>query len=135
MGPQRLRVPRPLRWPPEPFDEHDTEGFLDFLRRDDTHALTVCLDGEYVGMVTLKKVRRPADVADACESLFDYGFDPLGLNKIGARAFASNEPSRSLLESLGVTLEGTPREERFANGESHDVLRYGLLAREWRVDG
>ena len=138
--------------PAEPFDEHDTEEFLEWLRRDDTHALTVCLDGEYIGLVTLKKVRRPADVADAgvhivpeeqgngyateaCTLLFDFGFDQLGLHKIGAKAFSFNEPSQGLLESLGFTLEGTHREERFANGEYHDVLRYGLLEREWRADG
>ncbi len=51
--------------PPEPFDEHDTDGYLDWLRSDDTHALAICVDGEYVGTVTLKNVRRPHDVATA----------------------------------------------------------------------
>ncbi len=55
------------------------------------------------------------------------------MHKIAANVFAFNEPSQALVESLGFTHEGTNREERFADGEYHDVYRYGVLAREWRT--
>ncbi|WP_435358075.1 GNAT family N-acetyltransferase [Haloarchaeobius sp. DFWS5] len=136
--------------PAEPFDREDTEGFLDWLRADGTVALLVCRDGEYVGMVTLKRIQRPNDTADAgihivpaeqgkgyataaCELLFDYGFDQLGLHKIGAYAFDFNDPSQTLLEKLGFTHEGVHREARYAHGEHHDIHYYGMLAREWRA--
>ncbi|WP_267639282.1 GNAT family N-acetyltransferase [Haloarchaeobius amylolyticus] len=151
---QRLRNDPELRvfagGPPEPFDEPDTEGFLEWLREDDTMALLACIDGEYVGMVTLKRIQRPHDTADAgvhiapdeqgkgyateaCSLVLDYAFDQLGLHKVGAYSFDFNEPSQALLEKLGFTHEGRRREERFANGEHHDVHYYGLLAREWRA--
>lgn len=138
--------------PPVPFDEDGMEGYFEWLRSDDTYALAVCVDEEYVGMVTLRDVSRPNDHAtagvqilpeyqgngyatEACELLFDYAFDQFGLHKVSTNAFAFNEPSIGLLESLGFTREGVRREERFANGEYHDVHHYGLLAREWRADG
>ncbi|WP_435332493.1 GNAT family N-acetyltransferase [Haloarchaeobius sp. TZWWS8] len=135
--------------PPEPFDEHEMDDYMEWLRADDTVALAICRDGEYVGMVTLKRISRPDDTANAgvhvvpdergngyataaCELLFDYAFDELGLHRICAYAYEFNDPSQSLLEKLGFTHEGVRREARFARGSRHDVHTYGLLAREWR---
>lgn len=135
--------------PPEPFDESDTEDYLEWLRDDDRVALAISVDDTYVGMVSLKRVDRPTDYAAAgvhvhpdhqrqgyataaCELFFDWAFDQYGLNKVGANAYDFNDASRSLLETLGFTHEGRHRQERYANGEYHDVHHYGLLASEWR---
>lgn len=136
--------------PPEPLDAEGIEGFLEWLRDDDRVALVVAVDGEYVGMVSLKRIERPNDYAaagahvhpdhqrqgyarEALELLFDWAFDQYGLHKVGANAFEFNDASLALLEDLGFTHEGCHREERFANGEYNDVHHYGLLAREWRA--
>lgn len=71
---------------------------------------------------------------DALATLVGYAFDQLGLHKLSAEAFAFNEASRRLLESVGFVEEGTLREEEFVDGEWHDAVRYGLLAAE-RGDG
>jgi ribosomal-protein-alanine N-acetyltransferase len=51
---------------------------------------------------------------------------------IGAGAFASNDASRGLLESLGFTEEGRRRKYMFIDGEHRDMVQYGLLRQEWR---
>ena len=67
---------------------------------------------------------------DALETLVAYAFEQLGLHKLSAEAFATNEPSTRLLESLGFEREGTLREEEYVDGGWVDVVRYGLLAGE-----
>ena len=101
-----------------------------------------------VGMVELNDVewdRARAEVAfwvapehqsagygrDALETLVTYAFDQLDLHKLTAEAFATNEASMRLLESVGFVEEGRLREEEYVDGEWVDVVRYGLLAGEW----
>ncbi|NHN42686.1 GNAT family N-acetyltransferase [Halorubellus sp. JP-L1] len=134
--------------PPEPFDEGDTDDYLEWLRDDDRVALAITVDGAYVGMVSLKRVERPNDYAaagvhvhpdyqrqgyarEAVTLLVDWAFDQYGLHKVGANAYDFNDASRALLEDLGFRHEGRLREERYANGEYHDVHHYGVLEREW----
>lgn len=104
-----------------------------------------------VGMVELNEIewdRARAEVAfwiapdhqaagygrDALATLVGYAFDQLGLHKLTAEAFATNEASTSLLESVGFEREGRLREEEYVDGEWVDVVRFGLLAEE-RGDG
>lgn len=101
-----------------------------------------------IGMVELDRVewdRGRAEVAffvapafqgggyarDALATLIEYAFDELGLHKLTAEAFAFNEASRGLLESLGFVEEGRLREEEWVDGEWVDVVRYGLLVGEY----
>jgi RimJ/RimL family protein N-acetyltransferase len=100
-----------------------------------------------VGMVELNDIewdRSRAEVAfwiapahqdagyarDALSTLVDYAFDQLGLHKLTAEAFATNEASMRLLESIGFEREGRFRAEEYVDGEWVDVVRYGLLAAE-----
>lgn len=143
-----IRVP--AGGPPRPYDGPFTEGYLEWLREDDTVALLACVDGAYVGMVSFRDVSRPHDTAEAgvhvvpdeqgegyaseaLSLLLDYAFDQFGLHKVVASVYAFNDASLALVESLGFTREGVHREEHFANGERHDVHYFGLLAREWRA--
>jgi len=68
----------------------------------------------------------------ASELLLSHAFDELGLHRIEASAFASNDASRRVLEKLRFSEEGTARKEAFINGEWIDKIRYGLLEKEWR---
>ncbi|UPV74977.1 GNAT family N-acetyltransferase [Halorussus limi] len=124
-------------------------------RSDDTVSLVVRADGERVGHVLLIRERpndptyRRAELAywvapdaqgngyatDAAGSLLDHGFDRLGLHKVTAKAFADNAASRRVLEKLHFEREGVFRDEAFVGGEFVDVVRYGLLADEWRAAG
>ena len=68
----------------------------------------------------------------AAETALAHGFDRLGLHKVTAKAFASNDASQRVLEKLGFAREGVFRAEAFVGGEFVDVIRYGLLADERR---
>ena len=121
-------------------------------RNDDTLALVVFADGDRVGHVYLIRERpgdatyRRAELAywvapgeqgngyatDAARTVLGHGFDRLGLHKVTAKAFGSNEASVRVLEKLGFSQEGVFRDEAFVDGEFVDLLRFGLLAEEWR---
>jgi RimJ/RimL family protein N-acetyltransferase len=123
-------------------------------RNDDTLALVVYADGAPVGHVYLVREKpndrtyRRAELAywiapdeqgngyatDAARTLLDHGFDRLGLHKVVAKSFDSNEASARVLEKLGFAREGVFRDEALVGGEWCDVVRYGLLETEWRGD-
>jgi len=121
--------------------------FFDDMSRSDDVVQLLVVDGETrVGMVELDPIewdRSRAEVAfwvgpefqgegyarDALETLITYAFDQLGLHKVSAEAYAFNEASIGLLESVGFVEEGRLREEEWIDGEWVDVVRFGQLAR------
>lgn len=116
--------------------------------RDDAVQLLVEVDGEPVGVVEFDPIDREAGVADlavwvhpdhqgrgyareAVELMCTYAFDELRLHKVTADAYASNEASRGLFESIGFVQEGIGREDAYFDGEYRDSVYYGLLEDEW----
>jgi RimJ/RimL family protein N-acetyltransferase len=71
-------------------------------------------------------------VARAVTVTLDWAFGPLGLRRIKLFAIAGNERSIGVAERLGFTREGVFRAAAIVSGAEHDVVGYGLLAREWR---
>lgn len=71
----------------------------------------------------------------AVAATLDWAFGPLGLRRIKLFALADNEPSVRVAERLGFTREGLFRAGAVVSGVEHDVLGYGLLAREWLSPG
>ncbi|WP_340099537.1 GNAT family N-acetyltransferase [Salinibaculum salinum] len=69
---------------------------------------------------------------DALESLCEYAFEERRLNKVVAKAYATNPASLRVLRKVGFTEEGQLRAEAFVEGEYVDIYRCGLLADEWR---
>ncbi|MFC7226244.1 GNAT family N-acetyltransferase [Salinirubellus salinus] len=61
-----------------------------------------------------------------------YAFDTLGLHRLHATTQATNEAARRALGRNGFLEEGVSREHAFVRGDRVDVVRYGLLAPEWR---
>jgi RimJ/RimL family protein N-acetyltransferase len=66
--------------------------------------------------------------------LCEYAFAERRLNKLRADVLATNDASRTVLDSLGFVEEGLLREEQYVYGEYVDVHRYGLLADDWRAN-
>jgi ribosomal-protein-alanine N-acetyltransferase len=60
-----------------------------------------------------------------------YAFDQHRRHRVVARVFAGNEASKRVWEKLGFELEGTHRDEVYANGEYKDVHYYSVLESEW----
>ncbi|QLD84915.1 GNAT family N-acetyltransferase [Natronomonas halophila] len=61
----------------------------------------------------------------------DYVFREYDTPAVGAEAFAFNDASRGLLESLGFSEEGRRRKYMFVDGAHRDMVLYGLLRSEW----
>ncbi|WP_347860829.1 GNAT family protein [Salimicrobium sp. PL1-032A] len=70
----------------------------------------------------------------AFESLIEYGFRELGLNRIEVSAAIDNKKSRALPEKLGFTQEGERRQAEWLYDRFVDHAFYGLLAEEWHSD-
>lgn len=143
-------IRRPLgRADPETMDDLDDafEGYM-----QERVNLLVCVDGEPVGAVALfdwdetagrvelaywvvPETQGNGYATDAASQALRYAFEERRCHKVVAGAFASNDASRGVLESLGFRQEGRLRDDAFVGGEYVDAVRYGLLAEEWRCDG
>jgi ribosomal-protein-alanine N-acetyltransferase len=69
---------------------------------------------------------------EAVALVVEYVFRSYDTPAIGAGAFAFNDASQGLLESLGFTKEGRRRKYMFIDGEHRDMVQYGLLRSGWR---
>lgn len=70
--------------------------------------------------------------SDTVETMVDYAFVERNLHRVAARVGEFNAPSKTVLESLGFTREGTLREEMWYRGEYYDKHWYGMLREEWQ---
>ncbi|MHB9287422.1 GNAT family N-acetyltransferase [Halobacteriales archaeon Cl-PHB] len=61
----------------------------------------------------------------------EYAFQTFGVSGVSADAYAFNDASQGLLESLGFEQEGRRRKQRFVGGRFVDTLEFGLLREEW----
>lgn len=101
-----------------------------------------------VGYVSLFDVQRPAGHGEvsvtvapeyrsqgyatgAVRELVAYGIEELRLTKVRARALATNDASRAVLENVGFRVGETRREAKRVDGEHVDVVAYSLLAEDW----
>jgi UDP-4-amino-4,6-dideoxy-N-acetyl-beta-L-altrosamine N-acetyltransferase len=62
----------------------------------------------------------------------DFAFGELGLHKVSGEALAHNERSIRFHLRLGFNQEGRLIARHFDGRDHHDVLRFGLLAVDWR---
>ncbi|HET8716870.1 MAG TPA: GNAT family protein [Nocardioidaceae bacterium] len=69
---------------------------------------------------------------DAMRLLLRYGFDELGLHRIGLQVWAFNDRARATYRALGFREEGRRRDVLFHAGRFHDEVQMGLLEEEWR---
>lgn len=67
------------------------------------------------------------------EAALSYAFEELGLHKVWGEALASNESSLRFHLRLGFRQEGGFVSHHFDGTAYHDVLRFGLLASDWRA--
>lgn len=122
--------------------------FEELNERTDAVSVLITADDERIGVVELDPIDRETGVADlaiwvhpdrrrggyareAIELLVDYAFAELRLHKVTANAYAANEASRGLLESVGFVEEGVGREDSFFDGDYHDTHYFGVLEPEW----
>ncbi len=69
--------------------------------------------------------------SEAIALLLRYQFRELRMHYVYATVWGFNEPSIALHEALGFQREGRLREVYFSNGQYHDEIWFGMLAREF----
>jgi len=72
---------------------------------------------------------------EAAETLLDWAYQTLDLNRVQAEADTRNIASARVLEKLGFRLEGTLRQDCTVNGDTSDSWVYGLLRKDWEERG
>lgn len=70
-------------------------------------------------------------MSEACETMLNYGFNELGLNRIEAMVGPSNLPSLKIIEKLNFKKEGQLKQHYYRNGSAEDSLIYALLKSEY----
>ena len=61
-----------------------------------------------------------------------YAFEELGVVRVAFRTDARNEQSRTAIQAIGATYEGTLRRHiRMPDGYIRDTVCYSILAEEW----
>lgn len=131
----------------EHLEESDADRFLVCLDGDDAGAgLPDADDVERIGAATVEDAdwKRPEVTywlvpdargqgfgREALSLVVDYAFRAYDAPAVGAGAYASNDASRGLLESLGFVEEGRRRAYMFVDGEHRDMVQYGIRREEW----
>src|SRR3989344_1191732 len=69
---------------------------------------------------------------EAAKLIVKHGFEQLNLHRIYCGTSEENIAMQKLAASLGFKEEGRSRQETFKNGSFRDVIRYGLLRREFK---
>jgi [ribosomal protein S5]-alanine N-acetyltransferase len=68
---------------------------------------------------------------EAANAVLGFGFQRLGLRRVFARHVAHNYASGRVLEKLGMTHEGTLREQFVKDDQTYDLESYAILKDEW----
>lgn len=68
---------------------------------------------------------------DAVQTLVEFGFYTLNLNRIYLRVFADNARAIRCYEKVGFQQEGRLRQDNYNNGAYRDTLLMGLLRSDW----
>ena len=70
---------------------------------------------------------RKGYTSEAVTAVLRYGFNELGLTRIGAVVFTENDASNQLLTKLGFEREGVLRDYMVQNGIAYDTYVYSSL--------
>ncbi len=71
--------------------------------------------------------------SDGLRLLLRYGFNELGLHRIGLNVISNNTRAIRVYEKAGFSYEGAQKEAVFRDGQWLDIVYYGILRRDWVV--
>jgi RimJ/RimL family protein N-acetyltransferase len=86
-----------------------------------------------VGYVVLPEFQGLGFATEATRAMIDVAFRDLGAHRVIARLDARNDPSRHVLERLGLRREAHLVANEFVKGEWCDELIFAVLDDEWVV--
>lgn len=153
-----LNVSRYLAGVPFPYKLKDAEWFISNCnkkkveepRKDYELAVALRNTNELIGGIGLSHIDynvgsaelgywltedywRKGIMSEGLDSLINFAFNKLKLNRLVIPAYVPNVGSNRLAEKLGFKLEGVHREaaKPESSGKIHDVNYWGLLKGEW----
>lgn len=85
-----------------------------------------------IGYYLSKKAQGHGIMTRSVQAVINYAFFELGLNRVEIRCGVKNKKSRAIPERLGFIKEGKIRDGELLYGRFHDLIVYGMLAREWK---
>lgn len=80
-----------------------------------------------IGYEMHPKYWRNGYTSEAVSEVLSYGFEAMGLTRIGAVVFIENEASNKLLQKIGFQQEGILRNYMYQGGDAYDTYIYSLL--------
>lgn len=66
-------------------------------------------------------------------NIYDHVFKTMGFHRLWCEVLSFNKGVVKLHERFGSRVEGVLREHIIKNGECHDVVRMGILQRDWEA--
>ena len=70
---------------------------------------------------------------DTIRTLLRFAFEQMNLNRVELGTFDFNERAQACYRKCGFVEEGRRREDRYIDGQYHDLLIMGILRREWEA--
>ena len=143
-----------LPWLDSNLSLEDTRAFiergLEHARLGQEFVSAICYDRAIVGLVGLHDIRwhnRSSShgywlsatyqgrglMTRACQSIIDYGFATLNLNRIDICCAVDNYRSEAVAKRLGLTYEGTLREAEWLYDHFVDWKVHSILFCEWKA--
>ncbi len=110
-----------IRWGIERKGTHGIIGTIGFNSWSPKHKRAE------IGYEIHPKQWRKGFTSESILKVIQYGFDELGLTRIGAVVFTENEASNQLLSKVGFQKEGILRNYMYQNGKPHDTYIYSLI--------
>ncbi|KRP60613.1 GNAT family N-acetyltransferase [Pseudomonas orientalis] len=106
---------------------HDTDEFVGMvsLRMNARHRY-----GHLGGWVAAH-CRNRGYAAEAASAVMDFGFDELGLQRVGSQCFGRNKESARVMEKIGLRYEGCMRQAFLKNGVYEDLLGFAIVRDDW----
>jgi ribosomal-protein-alanine N-acetyltransferase len=118
----------------------DFESFL-FIRLDDDELVGMCnlsqifhgnFKNAFIGFGAVAGFERQGYMREGISLVLNRGFGPLRLHRIEANIQPANEPSRSLVRSLGFECEGFSKRYLKIGGRWRDHEHWAIRSEIWR---
>ncbi len=140
-------------WAPSPLSPSAVERLFEdreLSSTDDSFAIHLKGEEKPIGVISLMNISEANDSAElsviigysedrhhgygaeAIDAILRYGFEELGLNRVGLSVFEFNEDATSTYEKLGFHEEGRLRQALKRDGAFHDAILMSVLEPEWR---
>jgi len=108
-------------------------------------------ENELIGSVALVKISKENKSAElgywlsesfqgkgiatlCCQKLLKYVFEKMDINRVEINVASTNKKSLEIPKKLGFQHEGTLREQFYFNEKFHDMEKFSLLKREFKLE-